>query len=617
MSKEKKIITISNEELPISQCRKFDNGYYKIGNPAIENSGDCYLVDGKYYRIETGQVVFDYETQRHVLKSSTIVHGIVGLEENGYKLGHFSLTEDNLYVNTHNGKYFAFREDIFANSRLYRERMSNGEYYHIDLLDAREFTKLKKPDQSYKTSLPYDSRNVLKDYIERYNKVKVSPNKYINNYAEILENLTFGLEFETVEGIVPSRLLSKTGLIPLRDGSIAGIEYVTVPMQGAKGLQVVTDAVKLLEERTRYDETCALHLHLGGMPRTMEWILAFFRLTCHLQDSIFEMFPIYKKYNFGVKNKNYSKPYPIYELVSLMDPSITPNNIVKNFDVLYSYLSMGQSFAQVGNSLDNIQSHPADSGNTAKWNIRTRYYNHNLIPLIFGNKATVEFRIHTPTFDPNKIVPFIILNSILVNFTTKYQDKILRDPQFLLQFHIKSVVTEMIRNHSNIPNINTLHESLLRYIDDRRQHTEDQNRKGLIKGREETIPKCRSIDWGYMKPVRKEVITVSKKSAAETIRPYQELQEQAQAKLQSYLESQSGYRGYIKRTAPPSVKYDSSVERKSAEAWANMVMDLSLPDSLSNVIATGINPVDPDSSTSSVNLSEDSVIPTNDTINKW
>ncbi len=372
MSKDKKIVTINNEELPISQCRKFDAGYYKVGDTNVENSGDCYLIDNKYYRIETGQIVFDNHVKKHVLKAPNIVNGIIALEKDGYQLGYFSMTDDNISTHVPNGNYLAINEDVFIDSKLYRERISNGQYYHIELLDAREFNKMRKPEQGYKTSLPYDSRTVLDQYIEVHNKLSVIPNKNVNNFSEIIQGLTFGLEFETTEGFIPDRLLSKTGLIPLRDGSISGIEYVTIPLQGAKGLQTVVNACKVLKERTAYDETCALHLHLGGMPRTKEWILAFFRLTCQIQDNIFELFPIYKKYNFGIKNKNYSKPFPIYELVSLMDPSIDSNNINKNFDVLYSYLSMGQSFSEVGNDLNNVQTHPADTNNNAKWNIRTR-----------------------------------------------------------------------------------------------------------------------------------------------------------------------------------------------------------------------------------------------------
>ena len=60
MSAEKKVITIKGEEVLISKCRKFNKLYYKIGDPKIKDSGDCYLISEKYYREETGQIVYNY-----------------------------------------------------------------------------------------------------------------------------------------------------------------------------------------------------------------------------------------------------------------------------------------------------------------------------------------------------------------------------------------------------------------------------------------------------------------------------------------------------------------------------------------------------------------------------
>ena len=60
MSAEKKVITIKGEELPISQCRKFNKLYYKLGDVTIQNSGDCYLISGKCYREETGLIEYNY-----------------------------------------------------------------------------------------------------------------------------------------------------------------------------------------------------------------------------------------------------------------------------------------------------------------------------------------------------------------------------------------------------------------------------------------------------------------------------------------------------------------------------------------------------------------------------
>ena len=59
MSAEKKVITIKGEEIPISKSRKFNKCYYKLGDSKILNSGDCYLINGKCYREETGLIAYN------------------------------------------------------------------------------------------------------------------------------------------------------------------------------------------------------------------------------------------------------------------------------------------------------------------------------------------------------------------------------------------------------------------------------------------------------------------------------------------------------------------------------------------------------------------------------
>ena len=67
----KKVSTISGEECFLNQVKRFKEGYYKIGDKFIENSGDCYLLDdGKYYRMDTGLICYDHFTKQYVLKNN-------------------------------------------------------------------------------------------------------------------------------------------------------------------------------------------------------------------------------------------------------------------------------------------------------------------------------------------------------------------------------------------------------------------------------------------------------------------------------------------------------------------------------------------------------------------
>ena len=499
MSKEKVVITIKNEELPISKCRQFNKKWYKIGDINILNSGDCYFINDKYYREETKNIVYNHSINKYVLKDDSIIKGIVNIENENIIFGYFNYDKKHAVIVLENGnKYYLLDESCLINNRTYREVLSTGEYTHISLVSAISFNKLTYPEPEYKTSLPYDSKGILDKYLQLYDDYTPEISKNVNSYHSILGDLTFGLEFETSKGTIPERIIEKYGIIPLRDGSIEGIEYVTVPLQGKKGLQYIIDITKILNERTEYNDKCSLHQHIGNIPRTKEFILSFFKLTCAIQDDIFKMFPLYKKYNFGIKNKNYSKPYPIYELLSQMDPEINCRNIDDNFNVLYKYLSQGYDFKEVGNDLNNIINHPSDPQGNQKWLIKTRYYFHNMIPLIFGNKKTIEFRIHTPTYNINKIINFIFINSIIVNYAIKYQKEILENRNFLSKKTLSNIIEEYLYS-LKCKDLNKIHESLLIYIDLRIKRTEQQNKNGNILGNEKGITFNNIINWENVK----------------------------------------------------------------------------------------------------------------------
>ena len=105
-----------------------------------------------------------------------------------------------------------------------------------------------------------------------------------------------------------------------------------------------------------------------------------------------------------------------------------------------------------------------------------------MIPLIFGNKQTIEFRIHTPTYDINKIMAFIFLNAILVNYTINNQERILNNT-----LNIGSLENIMF-SYMEQENIEyTYIDKLIKYFKERKKIVEDFNRKSEINFDEERI----------------------------------------------------------------------------------------------------------------------------------
>ena len=489
-TKEKFVVTINNETLPISKTRKYDSGFYKIGDNKVKDSGDCYLMEnGSYYRVETEQIVWDYSSNEYSFTKG-LTFGII---DDKLTRGYFKKDMNSIIVEMEDSyRMYVLNKSVIEKNYAFREKLSDGNFYHISRMKAYDFIKKVPPTNDYKTSLPYDSKDILEQNIMNYEKHYVPSLKLNNeeNISKLIQDLSFGLEFETTAGQVPKNIHNRLGLIPLRDGSIAGLEYVTIPLSGVKGICNIVESVKELKYRTEYNDTCSMHLHIGNIPRTPEFITAFFKLTLALQDEIFSMFNLYKKYNFKYKNKNYSAPFNTYDILSRLDPVITKDNLIKNFDVIFTELSEGYSLGTYGDrgDLSQVHHHPKDPSGHQKWNIHSRYKIHNMVPLIFGNKKTIEFRIHTPTYDIDKIMFFVFINSILVNFTKSNSERILQQNE-------KYNLTDIISSYCEENKINfSFYINIINYINDRKKFVEDKNRKGDIYFKESEFNCGREFD---------------------------------------------------------------------------------------------------------------------------
>ena len=209
---------------------------------------------------------------------------------------------------------------------------------------------------------------------------------------------SFGLEFETSAGIVPESLCFRDGLIPLRDGSITGLEYSTVVLKGKEGLSLLSQQVETLRKHTIFNKECSLHIHFGGFPLDPEKIFNLYRVCVLLQGSseFNELLPPWTFYTAKYKSsaKDYCKKLPLG---------------FEKFDDMYRYFVGSPYYG------DLTQPHPNDPGRNRKWNIQTRYFWVNFINIMcFKVNKTIEFRFLRPTYNYKKITVWLyILNAIL------------------------------------------------------------------------------------------------------------------------------------------------------------------------------------------------------------
>lgn len=314
------------------------------------------------------------------VRNGTIIYGYVpkGSEivtfayiANDYYDGSYELLKDKLIYSNRCGVYM-----LKANMSL--EDIINNSY------------RMGRGDFPYSFSRKYEA---IENFDIFDNKQKIlNPEVFlISKYFKY----TFGLEFETSMGYVPERICYRDGLIPLRDGSISGLEYSTVVLNGNNGLCLLKQQLNSLKEYTAFDKECSLHIHMGNFPLEPGAIFNVYKIFYSLQEYIAILVPplTFRGEKYKGNGKNYCKRLEIY----------------RDFDEMYLRL-VGVPFFG-----DLMQPHPKDLSRSSKWHVDTRYYAVNFINMLcYSVNKTIEFRFLRPTYNFNKILVWLaIFNAIL------------------------------------------------------------------------------------------------------------------------------------------------------------------------------------------------------------
>lgn len=428
MDKNRIVKTFTGKKEKRSSCKRIRGEYYLVGNPSIKNSGECYLIESQYHRFNNGLIEYDYSVGNYVLiHKNHLKNGVVDIDENNNPvMGYYSpnlVTNVSLREsdNLSKSKDISCLNEELAAKLGYKERLADGIFYSLDLKKSAKFFNEISNKLINKNNLPYDSLysfGIVKEVYDQTFKPEYN-NKELNKLGDWLEDngITFGVEFETSNGYIAQRLCYKYGVLALRDGSIDGLEYVTVPLSGKKGLYALRGICEKLKERTKYNIKCALHIHIGGLKREEVNLVAAHNLGGILQSSLYDLQPHYKKGGTGHHNNERGKDYSKKISNSHISHVNKDNSLLDKFTNLFEIISDGKSYSRYENSLKKVKSHPSDPAGTSKWNIGSRYTWLNLVPIVFGNKKTLEFRQHSPTFEFEKVINFLISCATFVKFT--------------------------------------------------------------------------------------------------------------------------------------------------------------------------------------------------------
>lgn len=438
--------TYDGTEAARKDCRFIKGGYY------IKNK-QCFLIDGKWYRINSGKVAFDHEhSDWIVLGTRRLIEGIVDFKNNTPVFGSFS---PNMNKNTHiyyKHKYFdIIDEKIVLGSDMCIEGVNGGYYFKDEPNLPKEFTTRLRPHREDYYSFPYNygSDSLIPEFRDAFEESFVG-DPLISDAWKHIADFSFGVEFETERGAIPERHLMRNGLIACRDGSITGFEYTTIPLRGESGIQAVRRACDLLKKYCACSPNESMHIHIGEYPRTVKAITALYRLGILVQREIYSMFPPYYTDTAKFKRKGYCNP-----LYAAGAESDDPKKIMSD---IYFYLSNGSSFLRFPTGM-----HPMDRSGQHKWEISPRYHWLNLIPIIWGERGTVEFRCHTPTVNADKVINWLFIIIAIMKYALKHGKELIGVPQSELKpVSLTEILTEVYPKH--------IASILIDYIDRRKSH---------------------------------------------------------------------------------------------------------------------------------------------------
>lgn len=340
---------------------------------------------------------YNYSTGEweHLFAMKNCARSIIYCDNNYIEFGMANLDFSLPIVNIDGTDYQLFNPHLLHKYFYYEGR--SGRYHFKKSTSRQKDVNLNKGQGGY----PYlfqQKYEAIHNFALFKNKEKVVLTQDFN-YAKYLP-FTFGLEFETSSGYIPQHICFENGLIPLRDGSISGVEYSSIVLQGNRGLNLLLQEIETLKKYTLHDKECSLHMHIGGFPVSSQLIFVLHVVFAIFQNELLKYCPLwtFESGRYKRTGKNYCKQIPIF----------------KNFDQFYEFVA-GKKYE---GSL--YQPHPYDEDRHQKWHINSRYFAFNFVNLMcYESPKTIEFRFLRPTYNFYEIETWLLVFSALIHFAIK------------------------------------------------------------------------------------------------------------------------------------------------------------------------------------------------------
>ena len=470
--------TVSGNTEYRRNCRKIKDKYYVSGE-------ECFLIGDTWYANTSKLITYDYEKEIYVLiKDTPLVYGVVGFKEDGvHEMGYFTENKyNNILVNIHGyGSIWCFNQATLEKGGFV-ENLSDGLWYYKKNHSASALAGFKKiTSKKVYRDKGYNIEDNKQEFDQKIKSFAASPFEIptkAHRMAKYLGNTTFGMEIETALGYLPEHIQSRHGVVICRDGSIDNAEFVTVPMQGARGLANIKHLSTELCKRTIPDIKCSFHIHLGTLPDHRLFIVALWALSIKIQDELYTMFPGFKTHWEKFKKKDYNQKTRKLGFTTLK-PSFTKDQYLAYIDDAYYRIS---KFLNEGNEPDdrfNRQNH--QHVRTAKWERAQRYYWINFMNMFFSERKTIEFRLHQATTNGQKMTNWLFICNAIVKYAQQNPRKILSSPDTISLNEVMDYYKDTFKSEE----AGFLSDYMKAYIADRKAYFANDIAKGDYESKKE------------------------------------------------------------------------------------------------------------------------------------
>jgi len=433
--------------IPKDSAHKILDKYYK------ENEACFKMEDDQWYRItSTDKIIYDNYSKKYVLKANTaLIKGIIN--ENGEE-GWFC--DNDLYVTAKDkriGSFIYILNEELAEKLSFIESIYDGIFYEKSFItdkDIKEwFNKKHIPNVERSKSYNLEADPERKKQLEEvYAKLEIKVSADSKRLAKFVGDYSFGMEAEVINGFIPRRIRNKYGIKALKDGSLRsdngeGIEMVTMPMSGAKGIEVIKKFCKELTKRCEVNNYCSVHFHFGKVRKDKLFTLSMYRLGYLLQGEMVKYFP-YSRFN-SIKSDGKIYCKPLGDLDVKYDLIFKQNSeekfhecVVNEFNKIYTWLNNGKSLAAIHGDPELIRTSVVVDGKKMfydkwlkniystktvyhaitgeKWQKESRYFWVNFLNLYFNKIGTLEFRCAEGSVNSTKILIWMLTCASILKY---------------------------------------------------------------------------------------------------------------------------------------------------------------------------------------------------------